>query len=92
MRGFTPWSHDPGPCPVDDTPHTACTPESVARLRVPLASTPARDRAVQLLAERACATATAPPPEPPPAPPFTTKSYKRATHRPRSREAGRARE
>ena len=21
---------DPGPCPVDDTPHTACTPESVA--------------------------------------------------------------
>ena len=21
--------HDPGPCPVDDTPHTACTPESI---------------------------------------------------------------
>lgn len=29
-----PWSlgfkTDPGPCPVDDTPHTCCTPESVA--------------------------------------------------------------
>ena len=25
--------HDPGPCPVDDTPHTACTPESVALQR-----------------------------------------------------------
>jgi hypothetical protein len=24
------WWDDPGPCPVDDTPHTACTPESVA--------------------------------------------------------------
>ena len=25
---------DPGPCPVDDTPHTACTPESVAAGKV----------------------------------------------------------
>jgi len=24
------YREDPGPCPVDDTPHTACTPESVA--------------------------------------------------------------
>jgi len=24
------WKDDPGPCPVDDTPHTACTVESVA--------------------------------------------------------------
>lgn len=24
------WTNDPGPCPVDDTPHTACTPASVA--------------------------------------------------------------
>jgi hypothetical protein len=31
MRGaYGWWSFDPGPCPVDDTPHTACTPESVA--------------------------------------------------------------
>jgi hypothetical protein len=30
MRCGLTWRHDPGPCPVDDTPHTACTPESVA--------------------------------------------------------------
>ncbi|RPJ53251.1 MAG: hypothetical protein EHM24_33140 [Acidobacteria bacterium] len=78
MHTFGPWSHDPGPCPVDDTPHTACTPESVARLRVPLASTPAHARAAQLVAERAAAVV--PSPEPPPPVPFTTQTYRRATH------------
>ena len=29
MRCGLTWKHDPGPCPVDDTPHTACTPASV---------------------------------------------------------------
>jgi hypothetical protein len=41
------WTCDPGPCPIDDTPHTACTPESVA-----LASS---------LSRQACAVALAPP-------------------------------
>jgi len=41
------WMCDPGPCPVDDTPHTACTPESVA-----LASSRSR---------QSCAIALAPP-------------------------------
>jgi len=25
---FEPWRHDPGPCPVDDAPHTTCTAPS----------------------------------------------------------------
>jgi hypothetical protein len=29
-NGWSIWRVDPGPCPVDDTPHTACTAESVA--------------------------------------------------------------
>jgi hypothetical protein len=28
------WRDVPPPCPVDDTPFTACTPESVARQRL----------------------------------------------------------
>jgi hypothetical protein len=65
MHGFTFWSHDPGPCPVDDTPHTACTPESLA---VRLRSTPARDAVLQQLAQRRAARDAAPT--------FTTKTYR----------------
>jgi hypothetical protein len=45
---------------VDDTPHTACTPESVGRLTVPLPSSPARERVAQLLAERRAVPEVAP--------------------------------
>lgn len=66
------WSQDPGPCPVDDTPHTACTPESVAAassLTVPLTPPPA-------LVNMQKAEAALAPVE------FTTKTYSRAKHGP----------
>lgn len=66
------WRRDPGPCPVDDTPHTACTPESVAAagaLTVPLHPPPA-------LANMLAAQATPAPVE------FTTKTYSRTKHGP----------
>ena len=37
------WRADPGPCPVDDTPHTACTPET-SSLTVPLETPGALER------------------------------------------------
>jgi len=63
------WRHDPGPCPVDDTPHTACTPESVGRqLTVQIRRPRVLDRMR---------------PTPAPAPPveFSTKTYSRKVHR-----------
>jgi hypothetical protein len=35
------FKHDPGPCPVDDAPHTTCTSPDYDTLRYPLA--PMRD-------------------------------------------------
>jgi hypothetical protein len=32
--GSSPWRRDPGPCPVDDTPHTACTPASIGPAQI----------------------------------------------------------
>lgn len=62
--GLAPWNRDPGPCPVDDTPHTACTPESVAaRKRGSLTVPIKRPRALE--PERVI---------------FTTKEYKRNNH------------
>jgi hypothetical protein len=60
---------DPGPCPVDDTPHTACTPESVATQHATalVVTTIQRPRVLDQM----------PQPEPMT---FTTKTYKRATH------------
>jgi hypothetical protein len=72
MHRFSSWSHDPGPCPVDDTPHTACTPAAGAagqRVTVPLPSSPARERLAQLLAERRAVPEVAPVT-------FTTKTYR----------------
>jgi len=73
------WRHDPGPCPVDDTPHTACTPESVARLAATTAPTRApRSMAATLeaLARRA-AGGVAPVPVVREAPAVSTKTYRR---------------
>jgi hypothetical protein len=35
------WRHkfDPGPCPVDDMPHTTCTPENIGTARTLVSST-----------------------------------------------------
>lgn len=56
--------HDPGPCPVDDTPHTACTPESVAGQ----ISAPSRRPRVLDAMDHSVG------------PEFSTKEYKRAIH------------
>ena len=61
------YRRDPGPCPVDDTPHTACTPASISggsSLTVPL------KRPGWL------------PPEPTVTGTFTTKDYTRKKHNP----------
>lgn len=70
------WRHDPGPCPVDDTPHTACTPESVGRalVTVALPRPPVLDRML-----------AAANPAPPAPVEFTTKTYRRAKHGPKRR-------
>jgi len=68
------WKHDPGPCPVDDMPHTTCTSaDPLTRDTDPTVTVPlARPGWLR---------------EPPPAPvvehtvvEFTTTSYKRAVH------------
>jgi hypothetical protein len=66
---------DPGPCPVDDTPHTGCTPESYAAQQ-------ARDQTltVKLRRPRVLDRATAPRAEAVPRDTFTTKTYKRREH------------
>jgi hypothetical protein len=75
-----PWRTDPGPCPVDDTPHTACTPESVARL----GPTTARVRAprsmaatLDALARRAAGGVASAPVVRPAPPVVSTKTYRR---------------
>ena len=68
--GFGPWRFDPGPCPVDDTPHTACTPESVGSLTVPVRPPGALAGTLAALAAPAAAAPLT----------FSTKTYRRATH------------
>lgn len=64
---------DPGPCPVDDAPHTTCTSPGyvgegvIVAVRRPLVLDCVR---------------TAPTPEPPPPVTFSTKTYRRAQHGP----------
>jgi hypothetical protein len=62
--GYSRMQGDPGPCPVDDTPHTACTPESVG------GSLTVHSHRPRVL-DRTPAPATAV------SPPFTTKTYRR---------------
>jgi hypothetical protein len=69
MFPFSYYRHDPGPCPVDDAPHTTCHVDDGGALVIP--QLPCRD---------ALAAKTAPPP--PTATvrtgePFSTKSYRR---------------
>lgn len=68
---------DPGPCPVDDTPHTACTPESVAAsMQLTISGSARVSFSVPIAAPRDV------PPKPAPVE-FTTKTYRRAVHNPR---------
>lgn len=59
--------HDPGPCPVDDTPHTACTPASVGSARTAAALTVPLKRPGWLPTPTATVSA-----------PFTPATYRRA--------------
>jgi len=69
---------DPGPCPVDDAPHTTCTSADYVATdrRIVIVQLPARDApgAVPLAAERI--QATLPPGQ------FTTGTYRGARPRP----------
>lgn len=72
------WSfHDPGPCPVDDTPHTACTPESVGTV-----ITTGRGRLVSVRVQRPRVLDASPAPVPvaTPVAVFTQGTYDRRTH------------
>jgi hypothetical protein len=60
---------DPGPCPVDDTPHTACTPESVARQPLTQSLRPSQTCSVPITPPRV----------------FSTGTYRRALHAPGAR-------
>jgi hypothetical protein len=77
MRSCLGWESDPGPCPVDDTPHTACTsPDYAAGSRRQVVTVPLR-RPRALVLE----TAVTPPVIDTPRPvEVSTKNYRRATH------------
>jgi hypothetical protein len=72
------WKRDPGPCPVDDAPHTTCTaPDAPIVVELLPATADNRRRAAQLKAEQI--QETLPPGQ------FTTGTYRR----PRRRRDGR---
>ena len=85
----------PPPCPVDDAPHTTCTsPDYVPSAPTVIVQLPARD-GVSASAVRALITppawlssAPAPPstaqPDQPWTPSFTTATYNRKLHKPKS--------
>jgi hypothetical protein len=68
------WKHDPGPCPIDDAPHHACTPESVAeRVEVSADGQRVTIRAAGAASRSAPSVAADPVT-------FTTSGYRRAAH------------
>jgi hypothetical protein len=69
--------HDPGPCPVDDTPHTACTPESVGTVTAAVRRPRVLDRLLAAATVRDVAPSAA---VATPSAEFTTKTYRRAIH------------
>jgi hypothetical protein len=66
--GYSRMQGDPGPCPVDGTPHTACTPESVGALTIHAARPRVLDRQAATALAAAAEAAR---------PTFTTKTYRR---------------
>jgi hypothetical protein len=67
-RGCLTWKVTPGPCPVDDTPFTACTPASVAAGRHTVT--------VPVRRPRVLAQQEPPPPATSTAVEFTTATYR----------------
>ena len=83
MHRFLGGRYDPGPCPVDDTPHTACVPGPGTS--APLTSRTHIDQRVTVAYPRPGwlrAPAQAPEPVRTVSAPFTTGEYTRATHGP----------
>jgi len=84
---ITRWAEgDPGPCPVDDAPHTTCTSPDYVPLSEPVLTSHAHPSVVvPVRAPRMPLVSPTPPPMPqgrlgPPAlpdKPFTTKTYRR---------------
>jgi hypothetical protein len=80
----------PPPCPVDDTPFTACTPTSVARQhahhhqQVVVVGLAEPQQVIVLRPDEQPPTVQPPTVQPisekPQPPPFTTANYKRKTH------------
>lgn len=68
MQGFgSEWDGDPGPCPVDDAPHTTCTsPDYHGGGRGSVTAACQRPRVLDIA-------------QTPPVP-FTTKTYRREVH------------
>lgn len=65
---------DPGPCPVDDAPHTTCVaPAPVTTLLQP-------SQQVTVAVQRPGWMREAPPPDRTVTAPFTTATYKRSLH------------
>lgn len=75
------WRNDPGPCPVDDTPHTACTPGTVAARGAGLVSRTQMDQTVRVPVVRP--GWLSPPPTAQTVVTFTTATYKRSEHGPK---------
>jgi len=73
---FGGWWPDPGPCPVDDAPHTTCTSADYAggAGRIVVVQLPCRDAQLARPAMGLPPTVTLQPGE------FTTATYSRAAH------------
>jgi len=70
------WQFDPGPCPVDDAPHTTCTsPDYTAILSIP--QLPMRD-AMATSAAVDLASPVLAPAAPGESAPVSTKTYRRS--------------
>ena len=72
---FRDWQRlDPGPCPVDDAPHTTCTAPNPAAIT---SSIGALDQRITVAVQRPGWMREPPPPERSVSAPFTTATYKR---------------
>ena len=89
------WKHDPGPCPVDDAPHTTCTSPDYnpSQASLTIVQLPSRDGVLtpplveEVRVPFVLSQAQQQPTQPPEASTsFTTKTYNRNVHgRPRTR-------
>jgi hypothetical protein len=73
---------DPGPCPIDDAPHTTCCAPTSSAAIVAGPITPATSVTVRTDSNVALTTHLPPVPPDPPATTFTTTSYRTRIRRP----------